>query len=94
MDSFPIPPLSSSMTGKIWVCSDAGINIIDPKTNTNLTLQKKEGLLSDYNSMVFQSESGKIIVGGEEGISIFDKEETSITNVSVKNGLSRPLFMT
>jgi ligand-binding sensor domain-containing protein len=76
--------------GKIWVCSDSGINIIDPNNNSNVTLQKKEGLMSDYNSMVFESKTGEIIVGGDLGISIFDPNETSITHITAENGLNPP----
>ncbi len=74
-------------SGLIWLASDSGINAIDPKKETVSFIGMPEGLTSEDQSVVFETSDNRLIIGGSKGISILNKDRTTITNVNAKHGL-------
>lgn len=75
--------------GLIWVASNSdGINIIDTKKNTIKYLNDQPGFRDTCTKVILIDDIGRIWIGTDQGIYVVDKKKETITNLSVKHGLS------
>ncbi|MEP7144450.1 MAG: two-component regulator propeller domain-containing protein [Ferruginibacter sp.] len=79
----------SQINGNIWIATDGGFHIIDPKNKTIEITGKKEGLASDTVYGVLKDKRGNVwVVGPTRGIDMIDYGKQLILHAGVTEGLS------
>nr|HPH18118.1 two-component regulator propeller domain-containing protein [Haliscomenobacter sp.] len=79
--------------GRIWVGTEEGVNVIDPKTDSVKYITKTQGLRgNDVYGPIFQDSRGRIWVGVfEKGIDLIDEKTGTVKHIAPQHGLGNGL---
>jgi len=73
--------------GKIFICTDNGINIIDSGKTTLTTLGVKQGLSYKRPEYVMPDKSGNIWIGYTNGIDVYNPQNNTLKNLGKNRGM-------
>ncbi|MDD4476423.1 MAG: diguanylate cyclase [Eubacteriales bacterium] len=83
-DGFPTNNITGIIenNGILWITSNVGLIRLNIKNKSFVKYDTHTGLLSNAQRTIYKTKSGKMILGNNEGISIFNPE-----NMTLKNGM-------
>lgn len=74
--------------GFIWIATESGLNRFDGKNFTIYTKNNSNIVSNELNTLLFDEEENSIWIGSQrDGISIFDCNSQSFTNLTIMEGL-------
>ena len=81
--------IKSDREGRIWIANRSkGVDIIDLKKETIRNLRQGPGLSDTCDRLLMPDSSGKMWIGTDKGLYIADLENSKLTILTQKNGLS------
>lgn len=78
-----INSLCTDHVGNLWIATNGGLQVYNPKMNTFSSYTKENGKLNTNNiTTLFYARDNNLLVGTSEGLSILNLSTTKITNLT------------
>ena len=78
-----INSLCTDQVGNLWIATNGGLQVYNPKMNTFSSYTKENGKLSTNNiTTLFYARDNNLLVGTSEGLAILNLSTTKITNLT------------
>ena len=78
-----INSLCSDQVGNLWIATNGGLQVYNPKMNTFSSYTKENGKLSTNNiTTLFYARDNNLLVGTSEGLAVLNLSTTKITNLT------------
>ena len=75
--------------GFVWIATESGLNRFDGKSFTTYTKNNSDIVSNELNTLLYDKSENTIWIGSQrDGVSIFDCNSHSFTNLTLKEGLT------
>ena len=84
-----IQDMKSDNQGKIWIATySKGVDVYNPVAGTIQNLSQGPGLMDSSYRILMKDSYGRIWIGTDKGIYVADTRDSSLTSISIKEGLT------